>query len=108
MDLCKGKWLITTDKWFTAPDGLQYLAVWGSVKILNDSEVFGIKTNRGSSNWFALVGKNGKEIIVAGCQIHYVARCNKKPNTDNVSDWTADSANGFKEYKRPTKIYLAE
>jgi hypothetical protein len=33
----KGKYLITTDSWFYAPDGKQYKAVWGEVSILSDS-----------------------------------------------------------------------
>lgn len=45
----KGKYLITTDNWFIAPDGKSYRAAWGSVEILNDS-FLGIQTNRNSSN----------------------------------------------------------
>lgn len=36
----KGKYLITTDAWFIAPDGQQYKAVWGDVEIVTD-EVLG-------------------------------------------------------------------
>ena len=32
----KGKYLITTDGWFFAPDGRQYKSVWGEVEILED------------------------------------------------------------------------
>ena len=32
----KGKYLITTDKYFVAPDGLTYSAAWGDVNILGD------------------------------------------------------------------------
>ena len=45
----KGKYLITTDDWFYAPDGKKYKSVWGEVKILED-EVLGITTNRNSTN----------------------------------------------------------
>ena len=65
----KGKYLITTDAWFYAPDGKQYNAVWGEVEIVSDS-ILGIKTNVRSSNWFAKVGTEHKHVIVAGCQIH--------------------------------------
>lgn len=102
----QGKYLITTDKWFTAPDGLTYNTVWGNVKVLEDV-VLGVKTNRNSTNWYAQIGGNGKEIIVAGCQIHYAIRCNEKPNTDDVEDWSMDNAT-FTKYVRPTKIYIAE
>lgn len=102
----KGKYLITTDNWFTAPDGKSYNSVWGELKILED-DILGIKTNRMSTNWFAQIGGNGKEIIVAGCQIHYAVKCDKSPNFGPVDDWS--TGNGKLEtYKRPTKIYLAE
>lgn len=62
------KYLITTDGWFFAPDGEQYRAVWGTVTgIHSDEEALGIKTNRGSTNWYVQIGN----MIVAGCQIHY-------------------------------------
>ena len=51
----KGKYLITTDNWFIAPDGQMYRAVWGDVEVVEDT-VLGLKTNRNSSNWYAKVG----------------------------------------------------
>ena len=58
----KGKYLITTFEWFTAPDGRQYRAVWGGeVTILDDSRTLGVKTNAKSTNWYARV--EGKRII---------------------------------------------
>ena len=46
------KYLITTDKWFMAPDGESYMAVFGTVTaILTDKETLGVDTNRHSSNW---------------------------------------------------------
>lgn len=77
------KYLITTDKWFHAPDGQQYKAVWGKVEIVSDS-ILGIKTNSKSSNWFAKCGDNDKFIIIAGCQIHYSVRCPDKPNMGRI------------------------
>ena len=62
------KYLITTDNWFTAPDGDQYKAVFGTViAILKDADTLGIKTNKGSTNWYVQIGR----MLVAGCQIHY-------------------------------------
>ena len=70
------KYLITTDEWFVAPDGQQYKSAFGTFKkIHNDFETLGIKTNRGSANWFVEIGN----IMIAGCQIHYVTK------TDRVS-----------------------
>lgn len=101
-----GKYLITTDRYFVAPDGKTYTAVWGDVKLVEDS-ILGVKTNRNSANWYAVVGGNGREIIVAGCQIFYAIKCEEQPHTGDVEDWTVDNAK-FESYRRPTKIYIAE
>ena len=62
------KYLITTHDWFVAPDGEQYKAVHGTVTaIQTDSEALGIKTNRGSTNWYVVIGN----MLVAGCQVCY-------------------------------------
>jgi hypothetical protein len=101
-----GRYLITTDRWFVAPDGKSYNSVWGNVQVLEDS-LLGVKTNRNSTNWYAQIGGNGKEIIVAGCQIHYAIRCEAAPNIEHVEDWSVDAGQYF-SYTRPTKIYIAE
>ena len=101
------KYLITCDNWFVAPDGKEYKAAWGEVKIIDDS-FLGIKTNKGSSNWFAQVGSDKKHIIIAGCQIHYAVICDKKPCVSRVDSWSNIEKGGISEYKRPTKIYIAE
>lgn len=103
----KGKYLITTDNWFTAPDGKLYKAAWGNVEILEDS-VLGVKTNRNSSNWYAKVGSTENHIILAGCQIHYAVRCEEKPNTGMAEDWNSAEVNAGQVYKRPSMIYIAE
>ena len=103
----KGKYLITTDAWFIAPDGKMYRAVWGNVEIVEDT-FLGLKTNRNSSNWFAKVGSKDNHVIIAGCQIHYAIRCEKMPNIDRVQDYQTDANVGIKEYERPTQIYIAE
>ena len=69
----RGKYLITTDSWFYAPDGKEYKSVWGNVEIVDDN-IIGIKTNRNSSNWFAKVGNDKKQVIIEGCQNHYSIR----------------------------------
>lgn len=103
----QGKYLITTDAWFYAPDGKQYKAAWGDVQIIEDT-FLGLKTNRNSSNWFAKVGSEQKHIVIAGCQIHYAVKCEEKPNTEASEDWQADAQNGVKLYERPTSIYVAQ
>ena len=101
-----GKYLITTDNWFIAPDGKQYKAAWGEVEILEDG-FLGLKTNRNATNWFAKVGSKDNHIIIAGCQIHYAVRCEKEPIVSDVKDYHTDASVGCKEFKRPTQIYLA-
>lgn len=102
----RGKYLITTDGWFIAPDGKQYKSVWGDVQITEDS-FLGVKTNRMSTNWFAKVGAENNHVIIAGCQIHYAVRCENQPETGLTEDWQFDAANGLKIEQVPTKIYLA-
>lgn len=105
--LPNSRYIISCDNWFLAPNGKEYRAVWGSVEIISDS-FLGIKTNHHSSNWFAMVGSEYNHVIIAGCQIHYAVKCDAKPCCDAIDDWLADATNGIKEYKRPTKIYIAE
>lgn len=102
----KGKYLITSDAWFVAPDGKQYKAAWGEVEIVGDS-ILGLKTNRNSTNWFAKVGSEEKHIIIAGCQIHFATKCENKPEAGDVEDWKTNS-DGLVEYERPSYIYIAE
>lgn len=103
----KGKYLITTDNWFYAPNGRQYKSVWGEVEVFEDS-ILGIKTNRNASNWYIKVGSLENHIIVAGCQIHYAVRCENKPNLDNVDDYHTSHEQGLTEFNRPSQIYCAE
>jgi len=95
----KGKYLITTDNYFIAPNGRLYRSVWGEVTIIEDS-FLGIKTNRNSTNWFAKVGSENNHVIIAGCQIHYVLRCEEQPNNEN-------NINNCKENEKTTMIWIA-
>ena len=103
----KGKYLITTDNWFLAPDGKEYRAVWGEVEVLED-KFLGLVTNRNSTNWFAKIGTEENHVIVAGCQIHYAVKSNVKPFTSHAETWHSSVEIGCKEFKTPTKIYIAE
>ena len=101
----KGKYLITTDNWFIAPDGKQYRAVWGDVEIIPDT-FLGVTTNRNSSNWFAKVGNEDNHVIIAGCQVHYAIKSNEEPVTDRVMDYSTGEGK-ISEFSRPTQIYIA-
>jgi hypothetical protein len=102
----EGKYLITTDAWFYAPDGKSYRAAWGEVEILSDS-ILGIKTNAKSSNWFAKIGSEAKHVVVAGCQIHYACKSKSKPKEGLVEDHTTEG--GVVKYLNvPSAIYIAE
>lgn len=73
--------LVTTDCWFTAPDGESYKAVYGKlVAIRTDEQALGVKTN-----WYAQVGN----MLLAGCQIHYAINCEGKDV--NFSDISHES-----------------
>jgi len=102
----KGKYLITTDNWFYAPDGKTYAAVWGEVEILSDS-LLGIKTNARATNWYAKVGSKDNHVIIAGCQIHYSVKCDKKPSSEPVKDYRVHDGVVL-DIVRPSNIYIAE
>ena len=52
------KYLISTDGWFFAPDGQLYRSVRGTVtSIETDDTTLGVKTNRGSTNWYVIIGR---------------------------------------------------
>lgn len=74
-----GKYLITTDNYFIAPDGKSYRAVWGDCETLTSQEALGFTPNRNSANWFVMVGTEQDHVIVAGCQIHYAIRSENAP-----------------------------
>ena len=102
----KGKYLITTDNQFFAPDGKQYRAVCGDVKIVAD-QILGIKTNARSSNWFAKVGTEDNHVIIAGCQIHYAVRCEAKPQDRQINE-QVNLGTEYKHVLKDNPIYFAE
>ena len=101
----KGNYLISTDGWFLGPDGKMYQGVWGDAKIFDDNSVLGIKTNRGSANWYVMVGTEDNHVIIAGCQVHYACKCDKKPTEEMIDRWDSDKV---KWYKEPSRIYIAD
>lgn len=97
------KVLITTDCWFIAPDGRNYKAVHGTVKgVYSDQETLGIKTNRGSTNWYVEIGN----MTIAGCQIHYAVTCDNV-NFDRAEDATWGDGS-YVEFNRLPAIYNAD
>jgi hypothetical protein len=101
-----GKYLITTDAWFYAPDGMLYRAVWREISIVEDT-ILGIKTNRNASNWYAKVGSDNNHVIVAGCQIHYAVKCEQRPVTTRVNDYVIEGGK-VNDLERPSNIYISE
>lgn len=104
-----GKYLITTDSWFYAPDGNTYQAVWGEVTILKDDQILGIKTNRNSSDWYVQVGFGEKHTIVAGCQMHYAVKSSNRPSLKGTKNhWSSSAEHGINVYESPNAIWIAE
>lgn len=102
----KGKYLITTQEFFTAPDGKSYQAVWGDVEVISDS-ILEVQTNRNSTNWYAKVGDENMHLIVAGCQIQYAIRCEIKPYTGDRESY--ETYQGMCVVSKfPSKIYIAQ
>ncbi|QYW06497.1 hypothetical protein uan_085 [Pseudomonas phage UAntarctica] len=97
------KVLLTTDRWFIAPDGAQYTAVHGTVTAVLDAEqALGVRTNARSTNWYVQIGN----MLVAGCQIFYAARC-EWPNLDEVESYEVKDGKVLKFYV-PSRIYNAD
>lgn len=104
----KGKYLITANCWFFAPDGKQYKAAWGDVEIFDD-KVLGVATNKNSTNWYAKIGSDDKHVIMAGCQIHYAVRCETQPSTEPLKELRySDALNKSTEVDLPNSIYIAQ
>lgn len=99
------KVLVTTDAWFTAPDGCSYKAVCGKlVCVESDKEVLGLKTNAHSTNWYIQVGR----MLVAGCQIHYVINCEGVDVNFNRSKSEVTHEGVNKPITQDSRIYNAD
>ena len=98
------KYLITTDDWFYAPDGNNYKSVFGTLTgVYSDDETLGVKTNRGSTNWYIQVGL----MTIAGCQIHYAIQCDNVSSEPPVLESWAEK--GVQTCKAPiSRIYMAD
>ncbi len=80
--------IVTADDWFYGPDGNTYKAVYGQVYVIETNKLIGFKPEGGSgvANYVFAVGKPGKQIILAGCRVHYVTMCPSRPNSTSILD----------------------
>lgn len=97
------KVLVTFDNYFFAPDGKQYRAAFGAVRAVRTAEdSLGVRPNGKSTNWYLEVG----EMLVAGCQIHYLVKtdtCDFGP----TESWSTHEGRSVKS-EVPTFIYNAD
>lgn len=99
------KVLITTQNWFTAPDGSDYKAVWGTLKAIHTSQdTLGFTPSRQNTNWYVEVGN----MVIAGCQVFYLILSESEPNFDKADSYSiAPGQAAYTEYKRLSHIYKA-
>lgn len=57
----KGKYLVTTDSWFIAPDGKKYKSVYGEVEVIN---------SRLDTSWFLKVGSAEDHVLINNHKVH--------------------------------------
>jgi hypothetical protein len=96
-------YLITTSEWFYAPNGRSYKAVFGTIHdIKNDSETLGIKTNRGSTNWYVVIG----DMLIAGCQVRYCIRTDSCEEGPDIRELEHEGKLIFAETS--SRIYFAD
>lgn len=55
--------------WMMCPDGQTYLAITGTVTVVEAAEAIGFKTSRTESNFAAKITGEKEEVFVLGCQI---------------------------------------
>jgi hypothetical protein len=104
-DFLNQKVLITTQSWFYAPDGMNYRAVWGTLKGVHAAkDVLGFTVNASHANFYIEIGNT----VIAGCQALYCIRCDERPDHNRVTHTMYDIPNGLKQVERPNEIYLSE
>jgi hypothetical protein len=97
------KILITTNEWFTAPDGSTYKSAWGTVAAIETAEeTLGVRTNARSTNWYLRLGS----MLIAGCQIHY-AISTDKVNLGPAKNWSTFEGKLIQN-ESPSMIYNAD
>ncbi len=97
-------YLINLDTWFTAPDGITYRAIFGTLKGIHTSEnMLKVKTNARSTNWFIEIGNS----VVAGCQVHTAFRTDTCDFTSCKNTWETYEGKVVIS-DAPSKIYNAD
>jgi len=96
----------TTDQWFQGPDGDAYKAVWGVCAIIRMEDAFGFTPARPSANWFLSGGSEDNHVIIAGCQIHYAVRSEKRPVSKYEGRFYKDTDTGLERHAE--RIYFTE
>lgn len=72
-------YVVTSDTFFYGSDGNQYGAAYGKCKVLKTEDALGFTPQRPSTNWFLQVGEGDRQVILAGCQIHFAVKCDTPP-----------------------------
>lgn len=72
-------YVITSNEWFYGSDGFQYRAAYGKCTIVKAEDALGFTPQRPSTNWFLQIGEGDRQVIIAGCQIHYAVKCATRP-----------------------------
>ena len=100
------RYLVTADNWFQAPDGESYRAAWGVCELKKTEDVFGFTPARPSTNWFIKVGTEENHVIIAGCQIHFAVRSEKRPTSKHEGKYYKDKDSGIELHEE--RIYFTE
>lgn len=95
--------LVTTLNWFTAPNGRQYQAVFGTVRAIRTAEAaLGVQPKAPSTNWYLEIGN----MLIAGCQVHYAVRT-EQCALGRVDAWHVHQGQ-LHEHQAPSRIYFAD
>ena len=89
------RYLVTSESWFFGTDGNVYRSAWGRVYIETTEETLGFKPSRPSTNWYMRIGDGENSVIIAGCQIHYLIRCENRPTRKAGTYQRTDSGELF-------------
>lgn len=97
------KVLVTTNNWFTAPDGCDYKCVYGTLKAIHEAgKSLGFIPNRSHANWFIEIGK----MVIMGCQVMYIIEC-ETINQGETKSWHLEVGKIY-EYTKPTTVFVTE
>lgn len=110
-ELIGKKVLVTSNGWFFGNDGMQYKAIYGTLKAIHTSEnTLGFTPSRTHTNWYLEVGNT----TIAGCQVLHCVQSDVC-NTGEVSDFTSDRTHEStikgrhaESYIRPSYIYNSD